>query len=248
MSQEPKKYYVRFSSLEDMPRINEFYKENPHKNVCERNTDLMERLADNGAITIIEDESGKIVGASISYPLVVEKDGMEEYKWSEIGTTRMSLNGFPGLFNVMIAMQSLRAYLVEPPEEKFVCQMEGAPVRAMAAKLGFRPFTPTQQIIDISDATLSAVTSSGSENWYQAGPEALPVMAKLMRDAIDKPYLENPKTGERIVLDFSKSRFFRLFEEEIRNLADRDFGSVDAPKEDNGLAKNRQAWMRWYFK
>src|SRR5690606_13455390 len=126
---------------------------------------------------------------SISYPLIVEKDGVSSQKWLEIGTTRMVMNGYPGLFDVMIAMQSLRAYLVEPPDERFVCQMEGAPVRQMAHKLGFRPFVPEQELVDISDSTLSAVYSSGFQNWYQAGPEALPVLAKLMRDAIDKPFL-----------------------------------------------------------
>ncbi len=248
MSAQPKKFYVRFSNIDDMDRINEFYRENPHENVCDRNAELMKQLADNGSITIIEDETGKVYGASISYPLIEEKDGVSSQKWLEIGTTRMTLNGYPGLFDVMIAMQSLRAYLVEPPEDKFVCQMEGLPVRKMAHKLGFRPFTPSKELVDVSDTSVGAEYSSGFENWYQAGPEALPVLAQKLRGVLDKPYLEHLKTGEKISLDFSKSKFFRVFEEEIRNLADRDFGNPDTPKAEASIAQNRQAWMRWYFK
>lgn len=245
---QPTKLYIRFSNQDDHEKIIEFYSRNPHKNVCDRNKQLMQTLADNGSITIIEDENGTIVGASISYPLMSEKEGVASQKWLEIGTTRMVLNGFPGLFDVMIAMQSLRAYLVEPPDDRFVCQMESPAVRKMAHKLGFRPFAPSKELVDVSDATVTATESSGYDNWYSAGPEALPVLAKLMREAIDKPFLENAKTGEKIKLDFSKSKFFRVFEDEIRNLADRDFGDPDTPDMSKSVAENRQSWMRWYFK
>lgn len=248
MTDQPKKYYVRFSNIEDHDNIMEFYRNNPHKNVSDRNEELMRRLADHGAVTLIEDEQGKIVGSSISYPMIVSKDGVERQKWLEIGTTRMVLNGYPGLFDVMIAMQSLRAYLVEPPEDKFVCQMESPFVQKMAFKLGWRPLDPSDELVKVSDDTLGSDESCGYENWYAAGPEALPVMAKLMRDTLDKPHLENPKTGEKITLDLGKSKFFSLFEDEIRNLADRDLGSPDAPDASAGIAKNRQEWMRHYFK
>lgn len=247
MSEQPKKYFIRFSNVEDHDNIMKFYEQNPHKNVSARNEEMMKTLADNGSVTIIEDEKGTIVGASISYPLE-GKDGASANRWMELGTTRMVLNGYPGLFDAMIAMQVLRAYLVEPPDDRFVCQMEGSPVRKMAHKLGFRPLVPSQELVDASDDTLNAEETCGFDKWYSAGPEALPVLAKFMRDVMDKPYLENPVTGDKITLDFNKSKFFKLFEEEIRNLADRDFGNPDTPDVKKGIAKNRQEWMRWYFK
>jgi hypothetical protein len=69
-----------------------------------------------------------------------------------------------------------------------------------------------------------------------------------MQAAIDKGTLENPKTGEKIQLDFSKSKFFALFKDEITDLAKRNFGDPDKPDFTKSIAKNRQDWMRWYFK
>lgn len=244
---EPKKYFVRFSNIDDHDKLMEFYAANPHKNVCDRNEEMMRNLADNGSITIIEAEDGTIVGASISYPLMGENDPNSQ-KWLEIGTTRIVMNGYPGLFDVMIAMQTLRAYLVEPPEERFVCQMESPAVRKMAARLGFRPYMPSDELVRVSDATLTVDESAGNEGWFSAGPEALPVLAKRMLEAIDQPHIAHLKTGEQIKLDFSKSKFFKVFEDEFRNLATRDFGNPDTPDYKTSIAKNRQSWMRWYFK
>lgn len=250
---EPKKtdvtkYFVRFSNSDDFDKLMEFYKENPHKNVCDRNEQLMRDVVENGSVTLIERESdGKIVGASISYALGGEADP-EHQKWLEIGTTRMVLNGYPGLFDVLIGMQTLRAFLVEPPSERFVCQMESPAVRKMAHRLAFRPYDPSDELVRVSDVTVGAEESSGKDNWYSAGPEALPTVAKRLLEAIDKPYIEHLKTGEKIKLDFSKSKFFRVFEEEFRDLAKRDFGDPETPDYSANIQKSRQKWMRWYFK
>lgn len=241
------KYYVRFSNIDDHEKIMDFYRKNPHSNVSDRHEELMKTMADNGSVILIESDKGEIVGASISYPLMSEKDSAKQ-QWLEIGTTRMVLNGYPGLFDIMIGMQTLRAYLVEPPDDRFVCQMESPLVRKMAHRLGFRPYEPSEELVRVSDATVEAEETCGNENWYSAGPEALPVMAKLMRDALDKPYLENPKTGDKIQLDFSKSVFFKLFEPEIRDLANRDLGNPDTPDYSSSVSKNRKEWMHKFFK
>lgn len=246
-----KKYFIRFSNVSDHAKIMEFYAENPHDNVCERHSDLIKNLADNGSVILIEDAAtGKFVGASISYPLFVPKEDIEQEKWLEIGTTRIVLNGYPGLFDVMIGMQVMRAFLVEPPDERFVCQMESPLVRKMADKLGFRPYTPSKELVDISDKTLDIQdgTSYGYDNWYSGGPECLPVLAKLMRDAMDKPVLEHPKTHEKIELDFSKSKFFAMFKDDIRALANKSYGDPSKPDYKKSVAKCRQEWMRFYFK
>jgi hypothetical protein len=243
------RFFIHFSSIDDLPRIMEFYRENPHQNVCDRNDDLMRKLADEGSVIFVEDEKGKIYGASISYPLLREAGDTTVREWVELGTTRMVVNGYPGLFDMMIAMQTLRAYLVEPPEDRFVCQMESAAVRKMAARLGFTPYTPTDEVVRISDQTISAQYDSGKENWYSAGAEALPVMAALMCAALDKPHLTHQKTGERVVVDFSKSRFFHAFENEIRALAARDIPNItDDPLQSKRVAENRNDWMKRYFR
>ncbi len=254
MTDQPKKYYVRFSNIDDHDKIMEFYQDYAHKNVFPRDESLIRQLADDGAITIIEDEQGKLVASTISYPYVSQDaSGMGATKWTEVGTTRMVLNGYPGLFDVMITMQVLRAYLVEPPEALFIAQMDTTPVQNMAKKLGWRSWDEQKVPQELLDMKAHMLDPSGNrksypQNWFTAGPEALPVMAQLMCDAIDKPFLENQKTGEKISLDFSKSKFFALFEDEFRNLAERDLGNPDTPDADASIAKNRQKWMRWYFK
>lgn len=191
---EAKKYFARYSNADDFDRLMAFYKANPHKNVCDRNESLMRELVDNGSVTMIQSaETGEVMAASISYPLKGE-DGISQ-KWLEIGTTRSVLNGYPGLFDIMIAMQVMRAYLVEPPQERFVCQMESAAVRKMADHLGFRPYTPSDELVRVSDATVNATETSGFENWYSAGPEALPIVAKRLIEAFDNGYIMPTNIG-----------------------------------------------------
>ena len=243
---EAKKYFVRYSSSDDFDRLMDFYRANPHKNVDERNESLMRELVENGSVTLIQsEETGEVVAASISYPLNGD-DGSQ--KWLEIGTTRSILNGYPGLFDVMIGMQVMRALLVEPPNERFVCQMESPAVRKMADNLGFRPYVPSEELVRSSDTTLNADETCGFEKWYSAGPEALPVVAQRMMEAIDKKYLTHLKSGQNIELDFSKSKFFAMFKDEIKQLASRNLGNHDQPDYTASIAKTRETWMKSFFK
>lgn len=245
---DTKKYFVRFSRSDDFDRLMTFYKANPHKNVCDRTEDLLRELVDNGSVTIIQDaETKDIVAASVS-TLLKGADGGPAHKWLEIGATRSILNGYPGLFDVMISMQVLRAFLVEPPEERFVCQMESPAVRKMAHNLGFRPYVPSDELVKASDGTLQVEETCGYDNWYSAGPEALPVVAQRMMEAIDKPYLQHLKSGQKIELDFSQSKFFQLFRDEFKELAKRDMGNHEEPDYTQSISASRQKWMRWYFR
>ncbi|MBI3441032.1 MAG: hypothetical protein HY052_04400 [Proteobacteria bacterium] len=248
---EPKKYTLRFSTVEDHAKLMAFYAENPHDNVCERHSDLIKEMADKGSVVLVEEAAtGKIVGASISYPIYVEQEGIEREKWMELGTTRMVLNGYPGLFDMMLGLQILRAYLVEPPEDRFVAQMESPMVRKMAQKLGWRPYTPSKELVEISDKTLDIAVGEtyGYDNWYSGGEEMLPVVAKLLCAAIDKPCLENPKTGDKIELDISQSSFFKIFEDDIRALATKNLGDPDKQDYTKSVAKHRDAWMHRKFR
>jgi len=249
---EPKKYYIRFSTANDYDKIMEFYDDNAHKSVRKRQQDLMKQLAEDGAIVLIEDDKGAIVAASITYPhKVTDKNGIERVQWQEIGTTRIVLNGFPGLFDAMVTMQLLRAFLVEPPEGVFVAQMHTAPVQGMADKLGWR------RLADMPDGLMDAkiktvdpadVPNLSTGNWFIGGVEALPVMAKWMENALKNPVFTNKKTGEKIELDFSKSTFFNMFKDEIKNLATRDFGDVDKPDLKQNVQQRRNQWLKKFFR
>jgi len=249
---EPKKYYIRFSTANDYDKIMEFYDDNAHKSVRKRQQELMKQLAEDGAIVLIEDDKGTIVASSITYAhKVTDKNGIEHVQWQEIGTTRIVLNGFPGLFDAMVTMQLLRTFLVEPPEGIFVAQMHTAPVQGMAAKLGWRRLTDMPDgLMDSKIKTVDPadVPNLSTTNWFIGGVEALPVMAKWMENALKNPVLTNKKTGEQIELDFSKSSFFNMFQAEIKNLATRDFGDVEKPDLKQSVQQRRDKWLKKFFR
>ena len=245
------KYFVRFSQPADEKKILEFYDLNSHQNVRKREATILRERINDGAVVLIEDEQGKIVASSITYPhKTTDSDGVDHVKWQEIGSTRIVMNGYPGLFDAMVTMQVLRSFLVEPPEDRFVAQMHTAPVQGMAHKLGWRGFTAKDELIDAKFKTLDPndLPAASREHWYQLGMEGLPVMASWMVKALDNPLLENKKTGEKIELDFSKSTFFTMFEAEIRNLSSKNFGPADAPDLNEGVQKRRDQWLKKHFR
>lgn len=246
------KYYVRFSQTADRDKILDFYDLNAHKNVLKRDVDLMKHLVDDGAVVLVEDEQGKIVASSITYShKVSDAQGIEHTQWAELGTTRIALNGYPGLFDAMVTMQTLRAFLVEPPEDRFVAQMHTDPVQKMAGKLGWRPLdekSVPDALRKDKEKTIGASASIGTDHWFQCGIEALPVMAKWMVQAVDNPVLENKKTGGKIQLDFSKSTFFKMFEEEIHHLAAKNFGDVNNPDPKQSVRQRRDKWLKNFFR
>ena len=94
--QKPKKFYVRFSREADFDKICDFYDLNAHKNVRKRHEELIKKLVKDGAVILIEDEDGKIVASSVSYPhKVADKEGIERVQWQEIGSTRVVLRVRP---------------------------------------------------------------------------------------------------------------------------------------------------------
>ncbi|MEZ0262303.1 MAG: hypothetical protein ACAH80_14955 [Alphaproteobacteria bacterium] len=252
MSDKPTKYFIRFSSKEDSDKIVEFYDLNAHKNVRKRQQELMKQLVDDGAVVIIEDEKGKIVAASITYPhTATDEKGNEVVKWQEMGTTRITLNGYPGLFDALITMQTLRAFLVEPPTSTFVAQMHTAPVQGLASNLGWRPMDKLPEgLMDSKIKTMDPadVPKLTEVNWFLCGTEALPVMAARMVKSVENPVLENKKTGEKIELDYSKSTFFKLFGDEIKALAGKDFGDVDKPNVKQNVQRRRDRWLKDFFR
>ncbi len=251
-SDKPQKYFVRFSKPEDEQKILDFYDLNAHQNVRKREADILKNRIEDGSVVLIEDAQGQIVAASISYPhKTTDKDGDEHIKWQEVGSTRIVLNGYPGLFDAMIAMQVLRTFLVEPPEDRLVARMHTEPVQKMAEKLGWRRFSAPEDLIRMQKKSLNQNDQSAAPpdvNWFHMGVEGLPVVANWMVQALQPPVLENRKTGEKIELDFSKSKFFTVFKDEIMALADRDLGDHMTPDYSASIAKRSEKWMKAYFK
>lgn len=245
-----KKIYIRFSTHEDQEKLFAFYDLNSHKNVVRRETDLISRMIDDGNVIQVEDEDGKLYGASISYPYFIKNEyGQKEVKWQEIGTTRMVLNGYPGMIDAIVAMQVMRTYLVEPPSSRFVCHVITDPVQKMCHRLGFRSYDVPDEMLAAKAEMLGTTSTAGQiGNWFQCGMEAMPVLARHMINVMDNPVISHVKTGERIELDFSRSNFFTHFSPEIRGLGQKDLGNVDQPDLTRGVKENQKKWMYNFFR
>lgn len=243
--QEKPKYYVRFAEQSDIDRIVDFYSGNKHHNVRERDRVVMEKLAKTGSITFIEDEGGKIVASSITYPLKADNDGAEKQKWLEIGTTRIVMNGYPGFFDVLVSTQVLRAMLVEPPEDCFVAHMEHQVIQDKACKLGWRKFSPSEELKDVSNRTIDKKDlPDRSDNWYHYRAEGLPVTAKYLVDVMKNPVLKHAKTGEEIEVSFERVKNLMLFKNAVEELAEQDYGSMDKPDTSRGMREHRDKWLK----
>ena len=247
---KPPKYFIRFSQETDFNKVAAFYDINAHENVLKRENDLIRKMVDDGAVIIVEDEKGTIVASSITWPhKVTDANGVEQTKWHELGTTRCVLNGYPGLFDAMIAIQSLRSFLVEPPENVFVARMLTTPVQGLARKLGWREMQGEvpQDLVDSRLKTFSG-GDPALDNWFVFGMEGMPVAAKWLESTLENPVLTNKKTGEQIELDFTKSTFVMMFKDEIKNLAARDFGDVNKPDQSQNLHQRRDKWLKKFFR
>lgn len=248
---EPKTYYVRMARAGETDKVAAFYQDNKHHNVRERGKEILKQHIDDGSVVIIEAEDGTIVASSVCYAHSTTEDGKETVKWVEMGSTRIAgLNGFPGVFDIMSTTQILRSYLVEPPEDCFVAHMEHAPIQGIADRLGWRRLNDVPDgLLKSSDQTINAEDAKDrSKDWFRLGVEGLPVMAKYMMDALNKPTLTNKKTGEEIKISFERSTFFKTFKTNIENLAQRNYGSVDTPDLNQGVRQHRDTWLKRRFR
>jgi hypothetical protein len=246
---EPTRYYARFSEAKDYDKLMEFYDSNQHKNVWKRDPALMKEMIDQSNVVFLEDEAGKIVASSITYPYyITDADGKKDLKWYEIGTLRSALHGF-GLIDALVPMQTLRSFIVNPPSDRFLAHMETTQVQGMAKALGFRAFEPVKEIFN----TKAAMNPSYKDNpglthgWHRGGIEAMPVMARALVKFFDNPVIENEHTGEKIVIDFSRSNFCQTFEPAIRKLAATNLGDIDNQDLAKSVKQEEKKLVNAYF-
>lgn len=223
MSQMParEKLYVRFSTKDDTAAISEFYKDNKHPFVFQRDPDIVAERAASGAVTLIEDEKGRIVASSISYPIVVsDGNGNDVQKWTEIGSTRIALEG-AGVFKALISTQIARAFLLEPPDDRFVLEIFKDNERStnVFKKLGAVPFSVPDELVKTVSKTLVPTGEDANVIWYQLGPDAMPGLAKNVIECLENPILRNKQTGQEYELDFSRCPLGTLLRPALDKLA-----------------------------
>lgn len=226
-----KKLFVRFSTTADEDDIFDFYAQNEHQFVFKRDPEVWRERIASGAVTIIHDEDGKIMASSISYPVTkTDENGVDRHMWTEIGSTRVSLDGI-GLFKHLLSAQIMRAYLLEPPEDRFALEIVAGNVHSkhVFLKNGASEFDIPPELAQKVMATVSPENQGTQVQWFQLGVESIPQFAKNVLDGVQNPKLTNKQTGEEYELDFSRCQLITLFKDAIDKTAGLDFGDVTAP-------------------
>jgi hypothetical protein len=230
-----KKLFVRFSTSQDEEAIFDFYNDNKHEFVFQRDPEVWKERISSGAVTMIHDEEGTIVASSISYPVMkTDKNGNDVHEWTEIGSTRVALDGI-GLVKPLVSAQILRAYLLEPPNDRFALEilLGNEHSKYVFTKLGAAPFDIPAEMSEKVNATITSAKKP--VEWFQMGVETIPGLAQNVLDGQKNPVLKNKKTGEEYELDFSRCILVSQFHDEVKALALEDFGDTQKPEPKHGI-------------
>jgi hypothetical protein len=229
-SPAPQRLYVRFSQAADDQRIKGFYQSHieRHKDrVAMRDPDLWAERAAAGAITIIEDESEKIVATSIAYQ--VKKDGVHSH--TEVGSVLVEdqKQGI-GLFRILGSAQFLQSYMLETPAEHFLIEITktNSDSRSAFAKLGAKPFDIPEDLRRTASGTLDDSWGSVAIDWFRMDSQDMPSLARNLFDAESGGVVLQAKTNDRFVFDFSKCSLMTSFRAATESLAK---GDVRAPEQ-----------------
>jgi hypothetical protein len=236
-----KKLYVRFSTAQDEQKIFDYYTQNEHEFVAKRDPDIWKERIASGAVTLIEDENGAIVASSISYPLMTkDENGNAAHTWSEIGSVRVTLDGI-GLFKTLLSAHVMRAYMMEPPDDRFAIEIVigNEHSKHVFLKEGATEWQIPQELRELVEDTLSPDDTTGAVEWFQLGVESMPHFAQALLHQEANPRLVNKKTGEEYELDFSKCVLTTTLHDALEKLSGQDFGDAKKPQMKHGLKKFR---------
>lgn len=231
------KLFVRFSTAADEKAIFDFYAENKHQFVFQRDPEVWKERIASGAVTLIHDAQGKIFASSISYPVIVKDEkGDDVHKWTEIGSTRVAVDGI-GLFKHLISAQILRAFLLEPPEDRFALEivLGNEHSKHVFIKNGAAPFNIPKEMEEKICATIAPESGGQKVEWFQIGVEAIPQFAKNIVDALASAKVVHKATGVEYDIDFSKCVLTTIFKEEIETLSGLHFGDTAKPNPHHGV-------------
>lgn len=226
------KLYVRFSTSADVKAILDFYQSNEHEYVAHRDPAVLKECVDSGAVTLIEDAAGKIIATSISYPIM---DDQDRHKWTEIGSTRIALSG-AGLFEAIFSAQILRAYLLEPPEDRFVIEIDvdNKHSKHVFEKAGCQPYQIPEGLRKLAEESMAPEDRGVPVDWYQFGIEGIPELAEKLLNKLD-----NPSINDLYEFDFSRCQLTNMFEKQLRHLSNQDYGDHAKADLKKGLRDQR---------
>lgn len=236
-----KKLYVRYAEPSDEKAVFDFYDNNKHEFIAKRDPEVWRERIASGAVTIIEDEQGKIVASAISYPVVVPNDkGEEVHKWTELGSVRVALDGI-GLFKTLLSAQVMQAYLLEPPEDRFAIEIVKGNAHSthVFLKNGATPYDIPQDLKDAVGYSIAPDDPGDPVDWYQLGPEAMPNFAKHLLDTEKNPKITQASTGTEYELDFSRCAILKNLRPALETVSKSDFGDPKVPNDKHGIKSFR---------
>jgi hypothetical protein len=231
-----KKLYIRHATPADEQAVFRFYAENPHEFVCERDHDVWRERLSAGAVTLVENEDGKIVAAAISYPVCVrDENGQSVHMWSELGSMRIILEGI-GLFKAVLSMQVMQGYLLEPPEDRFAIEVIIGNDHSMHVfeREGATPYVIPQALEEKVSYSISPDDPNLPVRWFQLGVEHMPQFARNIEALQANSVLRNKQTGEEYELDFSRCALVTQFGAALKVLAGSDYGDPQKPNMKHG--------------
>lgn len=234
-----KKLYVRFATSKDEQDIFDFYKDNEHTFVAKREDDIWKERIASGAVTLIHDEDGKIVASSITYPLTRdEAGGSETHAWSEIGSVRVAPEFLAvGLFKTLLSAEVLRAYLLEPPEDRFIVEIinGNAHSRHVFLKNGATLLDMPPELVKKVEDTKKPESKGIPVEWFQLGVEVIPAFAQHLLNVEKNPKLIHKDTKEEYELDFSRCALMTMFRDALEDVAGLDYGDAAKPNLKHGI-------------
>lgn len=220
----PKKLFIRFSTKQDEQKIFDFYVNNQHTFVFQRDPNVWKERISSGAVTLIENAAGEIVAASISYP-IMKKDatGNDVHTWTEIGSTRVAFDGI-GLFNPLVSAQILRAFLLEPPADRFVLEiiLGNDHSKYVFGKIGAKPYAIPEELAEQVKVTIAPGSGQAKVEWFSIGAETIPDLAKFLLSLQKNSLLKHKVTGEEYEIDFSRCVLMTQFQKDLSDLAKQD--------------------------
>lgn len=211
-------YYLRFSTAADEQALLDFHHANPSPYISVRKEEALRDTLSNGLTIFLEKEDGTIVGASSIYPHRYPND-KARIQFNELGTTRLTVEGYRGLFNIMVGTKVMKAQIYNTPAEGFVFNTFSKGFQSKVEKDGYVRIEDPAKLAACK-AALDNTTVTPSDKplvWYSFSVANAP---RLVRENV-LPALDNPISNGKASLrvDFSRIAQAKAFEDGLRDIA-----------------------------
>lgn len=227
---------VRFSMPADVPAVLQFYHANQHHNVDDRGDDVFADRTEKSRTLLVLKPDNTIGMSSMSHPF-------DQDKKIEIGSTRSRLDGL-GLYPFVIASQIIHEFLERAPEECFFACVHKdnlAVTHMLNKKVGWHIVTPTREFAD----AIGEGDHMDDLTWFRADTDTFAHQARIVAETIQKGYVENKKTGEKLRLDMSHFSLATTFNRHLNELAHGRLGEMMENARPLPVYQARQTFERY---